>query len=155
MTKISGLRLGVFTLCLLAAAGVSSGQSAQVESLRKYDEFVEYNCEDLMARLDNYAIALQMEPKLQAYVVSYGGDFGLYEARRWAVAAKDYLTTNRGIEAKRVVTLYGGRRARWAMQLWLTPEGYRHSAAGTQNARPKGVRFKRVRLKSRPCEVFF
>ena len=148
-SKMLRLRLTVMVLCLLATAGASSGQSA---SPRKYDEFVEYNCEDMMARLDNYAIVLQSEPKMRGYVVSYGGTGGLFEARRWAVAAKVYLTSNRGIEDERVVMLYGGRRSRRAFVLWLVPEDYGAPTAA-QTARPQGVKFKRLRMKHPPCEM--
>ncbi|HKQ52232.1 MAG TPA: hypothetical protein VJT74_07690 [Pyrinomonadaceae bacterium] len=143
--------MAILALCLLVTAGASSGQSA---SPRKYDEFAEYNCEDMMARLDNYAMAVQSEPKMRAYVVSYGGSWKTFiEARMWAVAARIYLTTNRGIKNKRVVTLYGGERSRKALELWLVPDDYRPSAA--QGAGPKGTKFKRVRLRSRPCEFFY
>ena len=107
-----------------------------------------------MARLDNYAMAILSEPKMRAYVVSYGGSFGFTEARMWAVAARAYLTTNRGVDDKRVVTLYGCRRASKALELWLVPDDYRPDAAA-QAARPKGSKFKKVRLKYRPCEYFF
>lgn len=149
------LRLVIVILCLLATASVSFAQSGQVEPARKLDEFSGTQCEDLMARLDNYAIALQVEPKLQAYVVSYGGKQGQLEAQIWAVAAKKYLTSNRGIEAKRIVTLYGGRRKLRAMELWLLQEGYHPAAAGAQTTQPKGVRFKTRRIKRGPCKSFF
>jgi hypothetical protein len=149
------LRLAIVILCLLATASVSLAQSGQVEPARKHDEFSGLQCEDLMAHLDNYAIALQVEPKLQAHIVSYGGSQGRSEAQRWAVAAKKYLTSNRGIEAKRIVMLYGGRRKLRAMELWLLPDGYSPSAAGPQTTQPKGVRFKTRRIKRGPCVSFF
>lgn len=152
---MSKLRLAIFILCLLTMKSVPSAQSVQIDPSRKYDEFIESNCEDMMARLDNYAIALQNEPKMQAFIVSYGGSLGLPEARRWAVAAKKYLTYSRGIEAKRIVTLYGGNRDRRALELWLLSDAYRTSAPGTQSVRPKGVKFKKSRTKYRPCNAFF
>ncbi len=141
---MSTFRLGLLALCLLAAASVSSGQSALS---RKFDEFTEYNCEDMMARLDNYAIALQSEPQMRGHIVSYGAPGGFYEARRWAVAAKKYMTGNRGVEGGRVVILYGGRRPRRTLELWLLP-----GATGAQTVRPKAVKFKKARLKNLPCD---
>ncbi len=149
------LRLAIVILCLLATASVSFAQSGQVEPARKLHEFSGFQCEDLMARLDNYAIALQVEPKLQAYIVAYGGSHGQPEAQIWAVAAKKYLTSNRGIEAKRIVLLYGGRRELRAMELWLLLDSYRPAAAGLQATQPKGVSFKKRKIKSRPCTSFF
>jgi hypothetical protein len=142
--KMSTFRLVILALCLLAAAGVAPGQSALS---RKFDEFTEYNCEDMMARLDNYAIALQTEPQMRGHIVSYGGDGGFHEARRWAFAAKKYLTGNRGVVSGRIVILYGGRRPRRALELWLLP-----GEPGAQTVRPKGVKFKKARLKHLPCD---
>lgn len=145
---MSTFRLVILALCLLAAASVSPGQSALS---RKFDEFTEYNCEDMMARLDNYAIALQSEPQMRGHMVSHGGAGGLSEARTWAFAAKKYLTRNRGIESGRVVILYGGKRSRRALELWLLPSD--PAAARAQTVRPKGVKFKKGRLKELPCEM--
>jgi hypothetical protein len=43
---------------------------------RKVDEYGAINCEDEMARLDNYAIELQNDPSAQAVVIVYGGRRG-------------------------------------------------------------------------------
>lgn len=149
------IRLMIVVLCFLFLAASSLfAQSGQSEAARKYDEFIEYNCEDMMARLDNYAMALQLEPNLQAYIVSYGGSHGQLEARVWAVAAQKYLVSNRGIESKRVVTLYGGNRKLRAIELWLLQSSYKPSTA-TYAVQPKGVRFKRSKIKYRPCSLFY
>ena len=42
-------------------------------SPRKFDEFGDINCEDEMARLDNFAIQLQQEPSWRGYIIFYGG----------------------------------------------------------------------------------
>ncbi len=135
------LLLATVILCLLATASVSFAQSRQVEPARKYDEFSGIQCDDMMAHLDNYAIALQLEPNLQAYIVSYAGSHGLLEARMWAVAAKKYLTSNRGIETKRIVMLYGGKRELRTLELWLLLDGYRPAMAGVQTVQPRGTRY--------------
>lgn len=145
--------LAIVILCVLATASVSNAQPGQVVSSRKYDNFTEYNCEDLMARLDNYAMALQLEPNLKGYIVSYGGSYGQPEARVWAYEARKYLTSNRGIAARRIVTLYGGKLDRRTLELWLLLDSYRPSAAGT--SQPKGVKFKNSRVRNRQCSFFF
>jgi hypothetical protein len=141
----------LFVVCLLLLmAGNSLAQSKQVEASRKLDEFTGYNCEDMMAHLDNYAIALQGEPKLQSYIVSYGSHrHRLIEAQAWAIAARDYLVSSRGIEAKRIVMLYGGNRKDHAMELWLLSNDLYPST--TNMVRPKGMKLKKIRTKYRPC----
>ena|SRR5437764_4192118 len=144
-------RLVIAILCLLITAITSSAQSKQTEPSRKYDEFAGYNCEDMMAHLDNYSIALQTEPTLQSYIVSYGGNRRrLVEAQAWAIAARDYLISSRGIESKRIVMLYGGNRKDHAMELWLLSNDFRPSAVNT--FQPKGVKLKKIRTKYRPCK---
>jgi hypothetical protein len=129
---------------------ISSAQSKQIEPSRKYDEFAGFNCEDMMARLDNYAIALQTEPTLQSYIVSFGSHrYQIIEAQAWAIAARDYLISNRGIDAKRIVMLYGGNRKDHAMELWLLSNDLYPST--TNMVRPKGMKLKKIRTKYRPC----
>lgn len=136
--------------CLSIILLSASFSSAQTKEAVKFDELVKTQCDDMMAHLDNYAVDLQLKPNLQAYIVSYGGGRGQSEARAWAVAAKKYLVSNRGIEARRVTTLYGGNREQRAIELWLLPNGYRPSI--TDTIRPKGVRFKKSRMKIGLCD---
>lgn len=148
------MRVIKITLVVLASlflmAATSLAQSTQGESSRKFDEFAAYNCEDMMGRLDGYTIALQQEPNSQAYIVSYGSHrHRRIEAQAWATAARDYLTSSRGIEAKRIVMLYGGDRKDHAMELWLLSNNSSSSASNA--AQPKGVKLKRVRTRYRLC----
>jgi len=41
--------------------------------MRQFDEFGDINCEDEMARLDNFAIQLQNEPAAKGVMIFYGG----------------------------------------------------------------------------------
>lgn len=80
--------------------------------------------DDQKARLDNFAIELQTNPAMTAYVI-------VYAARNSQKAhgsglmnrLKDYLVSNRGIDPSRVVTLDGGSRDEDCMELWMVPRG--------------------------------
>jgi hypothetical protein len=145
------IKATLVVLCLLLLTTATClAQAQQGESSRKYDEFAGYNCEDMMAHLDNYAIALQQEPNSHAYIVSYGSRrHQRVEAQAWASAARDYMISRRGIESQRIVMLYGGNRKDHAMELWLLANDSRPS--GTNTAQPKGVKLRMVRTKYRPC----
>lgn len=135
-------------MCLAIAVGsISVAQTAQTESSRKLDEFSGFGCEDMMGRLDAYAITLQSEPEMQAYVIVYGGQKGQRgEAQMWASRARYYLVGNRMIDVKRIITINGGYRENMTMELWLSRKG-----APPPIAKPtlqlKDVKFQRGRIK--------
>jgi hypothetical protein len=135
----------LFSLFLMA--GSLYAQSGQSETARKFDEFGGTGCEDMMARLDNYAIALQSEPSLTAYIIVYGGQAGQRgEAQMWAGRARYYLVSNRRIDARKLRMSIGGYRDSWAMELWLLRRG-----GPLPDAKPtvqfKDVKFKRGRIR--------
>jgi hypothetical protein len=145
MRKIR-LTLGVSCLLLLMA-GSSFAQSGLPQASHKFDEVTGFNCEDMMARLDNFAIELQNNPSLLAFLLVYGGNRGLRgEAQAWAGRAKYYLSSNRGIDAARIMTKVGGYRERHAMELWLLRGGALPPVA-TPTIKLKDIRFKRGRIK--------
>ena len=120
MRKIGSL---LFVVCLLLLMiGNSLAQSKQVEASRKFDEFSGVNCEDLEARLDNFAIKLLEDSKMKGYIVVYSGrHISVSEARARAKRAKDYLTKVRGIDAGRIMIIDGGRRDELTVELYLAP----------------------------------
>lgn len=90
----------------------------------KVDEVEYTRFNDLKARLDNFAIALQNDPTSQGYIIAYGGRRGTAgEAQRLADRAKEYLVNNRGIDAGRIATVDGGYRERLSLELWRVPSG--------------------------------
>jgi hypothetical protein len=91
---------------------------------RKIDEYGNIRFNDEKARLDNYAIELQNDPTSQGYLICYGGRKGRAgEAQKRCDRAKGYLTTTRGIDASRVVTVDGGYREDLTVELWIVPSG--------------------------------
>jgi hypothetical protein len=96
----------------------------RIATARKIDEYGNIRFNDEKARLDNFAIELQNDPTSQGYLICYGGRRGKAgEAQRRCDRAKDYLTSTRGIDASRIVTVDGGYREDLTVELWLVPSG--------------------------------
>jgi hypothetical protein len=75
----------------------------------RFDEYGDIKFENEMARLDNYAVALQNWPQGVGYIIAYGGRVGRRGAAlKRAERAKRYLTTVRYIPAAQVVIIDGG-----------------------------------------------
>jgi len=94
-----------------------------------FDEFGDVNCENEMARLDNFAYQLQNYPAAHGYIIFYGGRRfrGRFprvgEAAVRAGRLKPYLVSRRGIPADRVVLINGGYHESFSIQLWIVPPG--------------------------------
>lgn len=90
----------------------------------QFDTYGNIPRNDVKARLDNFAVALQNDPNAQGYIIAYGGRRGAAgEAQTRADFAKDYLVNSRGIDAGRLVTVDGGFREEATTELWLVPGG--------------------------------
>jgi hypothetical protein len=90
----------------------------------QFDTYGNIPRNDVKARLDNFANALQENPGAQGYIVAYGGRRGVAgEAQRRADFARDYLVNTRGIDAGRLVTIDGGFREEATTELWIVPSG--------------------------------
>jgi hypothetical protein len=91
---------------------------------RIYDQFEPPAFDDVKARLDNLAIELQNAPTAQGYVIVYGGRHGRAgNADKLMERARQYLTTERGIDSSRLVFQNGGYRETDYFELWLVPQG--------------------------------
>ncbi len=96
-------------------------------SPRKFDEFGDINCEDEMARLDNFAVSLQNAPANKGVIVFYGGRRfrGRLpkpgEAAARTARLNSYLTQRRGIPREQVIVIDGGYREEWMTELWIVP----------------------------------
>lgn len=76
------------------------------------------------AALDNFAINLSEDAEKKGYIVVYAGRQGpASEACARAERAKTYLVNERAIKSERVVTLYGGRREQFTVEIYVVPEG--------------------------------
>src|SRR6266850_139498 len=68
---------------------------------RKFDEFGDVQYSDLIARLDNFAIALQGEPNAKGFIVVYRSHRDLPGlSNRMAIRSRDYLVNSRGLSAE-------------------------------------------------------
>lgn len=130
---------------LLVMAGASS---AAVES-RKIDEISNFNWEDLMARLDFYAIQLQTVPDSSGHLIIYDGRRSRRgEVQGWMDCVKNYLVGRRGIDSDRIMIVNGGYREKMTVEMWLVPRG-ENSPQTTPTVKPKDVKMKKGRLKEK------
>lgn len=117
---VTGSSLIVLVLC---SAGSASAPTSP------FDRFGDVNCEDEMARLDNFAIQLQHEPAYKGVIWFYGGRRmrgrlprrGEAEAR--AARLKPYLVNRRGIPSNRFIVLNGGYAEEFKVVLLVVPPG--------------------------------
>jgi hypothetical protein len=147
------MRHAVRALALVGLTLTLAQSSFAANYTRKFDEYGAINCEDEMARLDNYAIELQNVPTARAVVIVYGGRRGTRrdEVRARMAYAKYYLTAFRAIDRGRILVFNGGFRESLTTELYVVPAGADagHSIAPTPTVRPKEVRYKRGRVGSR------
>jgi hypothetical protein len=121
MTIIIRSTLVVFAL-MVCTSGISLPRPAG-----PFDEFRDVNCESEMARLDNFAVALQNEPTARAAIIVFAGKMagdrlpkrGEAEARVERIRL--YLTKRRGIPAASIVVMNGGNDNNYHVQLWVVP----------------------------------
>ena len=136
---------------ILLSASFSSAQDVV-----RFDRFGDVNCEDEMARLDNFAVQLQSNPGSVGYAVVYGGSYGRRgEAKARASRIKDYLVKRRGLDSNRVITINGGYMEHLTVDLWILP----HDAiapTAEPTIPPEQVKVKKGRIKMsryRRCEI--
>jgi hypothetical protein len=113
----------------------SCAQSAQAVSIiaarkkvvivaREYDECNKCTFDDQKARLDNLAVELQNDPTTRAYVIAYGGRMSpVGQVEKLMNRARDYIVTQRGIDASRLSIVNGGYREEDSVELWIVPSG--------------------------------
>lgn len=128
MTTVSLLLLLVFS-----SMPLHSKESWSIRTLtsssqqpRKFDEYTDTASNDAKARLDNFAVELQNDPRAKGYIIAYGGRRCPNKAEAYAEYDRSYLVSNRGIDGSRVVAVNGGRRgdaSRYTVELWFVPEG--------------------------------
>ena len=78
---------------------------------REFDECNSCSFDDQKARLDNLAVELQNDPSTRGYIIAYGGRMSpLGQVEKLMSRSRDYLITQRGIDASRIVIVNGGFR---------------------------------------------
>jgi hypothetical protein len=91
---------------------------------REFDECNSCTLDDQKARLDNLAVELQNDPSTRAYILAYGGRMSpLGQVEKLMSRSLEYLTTQRGIDASRIVVVNGGFREEDSVELWIVPSG--------------------------------
>jgi hypothetical protein len=112
------------SLSLMIVSGQSILAQAKGEPARKFDEFGDIQYSDLIARLDNFAIALQGEPNTKGFIVAYRSRRDLPGlSNRTALRSRDYLINSRGVSQERLVTVDGGDAACFTQELWVASPG--------------------------------
>jgi hypothetical protein len=115
------------------------------------DEYGAINCEDEMARLDNFAIELQNDASAQAVVIVYGGRRGTRrdEVQARMAYTKHYLAVSRGIDRGRIRVFNGGFREHLTTELYIIPAGADATLLVNPTESGKDVRFKRGKVGNR------
>lgn len=128
--RVFGLYLmySVLSVCSLLLPGsaptMSHAQDAQTQprKLDTYDDKIG-GSEAEQWRLEDFREVLLKEPNSQAYIIAYNGrEDNPGKARRYALRAKNYLVTARGINPQRIIAVEGGRRKDFAVELWAVPK---------------------------------
>ncbi len=91
---------------------------------REFDTCTNCTFDDQKARLDNLAIELQSDPTTATYIFAYSGRTSpIGQADRLLARSRDYLVSQRGIDASRIILSNGGFREEDAVEIWLVPRG--------------------------------
>ena len=91
---------------------------------REFDTCCSCSYDDLKARLDNLAVELQSDPTTTTYIFAYGGRTSpIGQADRLLARARDYLVTERVINASRIILVNGGFREEDCVEVWIVPRG--------------------------------
>jgi hypothetical protein len=106
-----------------AATNVVAKTPPPVEC-KLFDQFPSLAFDDDKARFDNLAIELQNTPNSTAYIIVYAGRRSrVGQADRLGRRSLDYLTTQRGVDASRIVIINGGYREQDYIEVWICPPG--------------------------------
>lgn len=85
----------------------------------KIDDFGALQNDDIKARADNLAIALQNDPSATGTIINYGTPA---QVRKRETLMRTYLTRNRGVDASRLNFVNGGA-GDIRTELWVVPAG--------------------------------
>lgn len=106
------------------AVSVIAPLEKKVIVAREFDECNNCTFDDQKARLDNLAVELQNDPSTRGYILAYGGRMSpIGQVEKLMSRARDYLVTQRGIDASRLVVVNGGFREEDNVELWIVPSG--------------------------------
>jgi hypothetical protein len=128
-------------LSFLLLIFLAFGAAGQNDGARLVDEFENTNCCDYRARLDLLLSELNKSPQSKGYVFVYEGDLRkiVYDKNYRAVGDK-YVPSEKGtgrgllgyfrghllfrkFPAERIVFIEAGFREKFAVELWIVPDG--------------------------------
>jgi hypothetical protein len=100
-----------------------------------------------MAELDQIAIKLASDSKLNAYFIIYGGkrDTKRNEVQVRGSRMRRYLVEPRRISPERITVVTGGFREKFTVEIWFVPQGETNPKP-TPTVEGKSVRFKKGRM---------
>ena len=113
-------------MCRQTAQAVTSVPPTEKRIIvgREFDTCCSCSYDDQKARLDNLAVELQNDPTTSTYVFAYAGRTSVAgQADRLLARARDYLVTQRGIDASRIILANGGYREEDCVEVWIVPRG--------------------------------
>jgi PEGA domain len=134
-TGLGGQRIIATLIADDGSSDPACAQSAQAVSLiapvkkvaivaREFDECNNCTFDDQKARLDNLAVELQNDPTTRAYIIAYGGRMSpVGQVEKLMNRAREYMITQRGIDASRLSIVNGGFREEDSVELWIVPSG--------------------------------
>ena len=134
-TGLGGQRIIATLVADDGSTDPACSQSAQVVSTvtplkkvvivaREFDECNNCTFDDQKARLDNLAVELQNDPTTRAYIIAYGGRMSpVGQVEKLMNRAREYMVTQRGIDASRLSMVNGGYREEDSVELWIVPSG--------------------------------
>jgi hypothetical protein len=124
---LTAMRQSVWGILLLFPFLVAVATAQTKTEARLQQSYGAINSEDVMARLDYFAIELQKQPHAVGYIVSYGPEGeGSGTGTHVLNLSKDYLVNTRGLEPNQVETIYAGRfkdPMDLLTELWIVPMG--------------------------------
>jgi hypothetical protein len=128
MSKVAAIVGFCLVALLVSSGGLVSAQTRKGPPRpSRFDQFEQLGHCDVGARLDNFAIQLQNQPKAKGAIVSYAPEGeGPGTGKQVLEVIKDYLVNSRGLAPDRIETIYGGRNVNFYQshtELWVVPQG--------------------------------
>ena len=129
------------SIMMLSIGVANSGPNASSPH-RVFDEYGRICWDNEQARLDNFAIRLEMSPEMIGNIIVYDGRRACRsEAIARAVRAKRYLVGYRHIDPNRVMWRFGGYQEELNTILMDVPRGYPEWPAAEPTVSSKDVVF--------------
>ena len=120
----------LISVCLVLGSGIfhTAFQPQTSPVARKLDSYnLIQHSEAEMWHLEDFLVpALSADPQSRASIIAYGArEDAPGKARRFALRAKNYLVNYRGIDPQRIISVDGGRREEFVVEVWLVPKDAR------------------------------